>query len=101
MRPFDSLAFAQDHSTRPQHRAFLHLRIATAVTLIFAAAAMVFFAAHPSSVVAQSTGAEVFLKPKPLPPKKNSTALAATAAPVAGSPWQLLTNQPPVLDYAD
>src|SRR5437763_16655227 len=37
----------------------------------------------------------------PLPPKKGSTALTATAAPAAGSPWQLLTNQPPVLDYAD
>src|SRR4029077_14395754 len=106
--PANSLKFnslSAKHMKTPhwftRNRAFLRLRIATAVTLIFAAAAMVFFAAHPSSVVAQSTGAEVFLKPKPLPPKKNSTALAATAAPVAGSPWQLLNNQPPVLDYTD
>ena len=106
--PANSLKFnslSAKHMKTPhwftRNRAFLRLRIATAVTLIFAAAAMAFFAAHPSSVVAQSTGAEVFLKPKPLPPKKNSTALAATATLAAGSPWQLLTNQPPVLDYAD
>jgi hypothetical protein len=46
---------------------------------------------------------------KPLPPKKTltvtaSAALAAAAAPAAASvagTWQLLTNQPPVLDPVD
>ncbi len=87
-----------------RNRALSHLRIATAVTLIFAAAAMAFFTAHPSIVVAQSAGAQAFPMPMPLPPippKKGPTALAATAAPAVGSPWQLLKNQPPVLDYVD
>jgi hypothetical protein len=66
-----------------------------------AATALAFFAAHPSSVVAQSADEQAFAKLIPLPPKKGPIALAATAAPAAGSPWQLLTNQPPVLDYAD
>src|SRR5438270_8339092 len=84
-----------------RNRALSHLRIATAVMLLLAATAMVFFAAHPSNVVAQSADAQALPKLMPLPPKKGPTALAATAAPVAGSPWQLLTNQPPVLDYFD
>ena len=42
-----------------------------------------------------------FPPPKPLPPRKNLATIAASAnAPVA-SPWLKLTNQPPVLDYAD
>ena len=46
--------------------------------------------------------AQSFPKLKPLPPKKDATAVAATPAALApGSPWQLLTNQPPVLDYTD
>jgi hypothetical protein len=48
-------------------------------------------------------GAQSFPPLKPLPPKKNanaaSTRAALSAAPT--SPWQLLTNQPPVLDYVD
>ena len=43
-----------------------------------------------------------FPPPKPLPPHKSVTSAAAllpTAS--AASPWQLLNNQPPVLDYAD
>jgi hypothetical protein len=46
-------------------------------------------------------GAQSFPKLKPLPPKKDATALAATPVLAPGSPWQLLTNQPPVLDYTD
>src|SRR6266480_3138502 len=84
-----------------RNRAPSHLRIATAVTLIFAATAMAFFAAGLSSVVAQSAGEPALPKPKPLPPKKGATVLAATSPFAPGSPWQLLTNQPPVLDYAD
>src|SRR6516225_5537791 len=43
---------------------------------------------------------------KPLPPKKNhASAIAAGAGAAAAaaplSPWQLLPNQPPVLDYVD
>jgi len=38
---------------------------------------------------------------KPLPPKKDATILKATPALAPNSPWQLLTNQPPVLDYFD
>jgi len=82
-------------------RSLSPLRIATAVTLIFAAAAMAFFAAGLSRAVAQSADAPALPKPKPLPPKKGATALAATSLLASGSPWQLLTNQPPVLDYAD
>ena len=45
--------------------------------------------------------AQSFPRLKPLPPKKDATALNATPTLAAGSPWQLLTNQPPVLDYTD
>ena len=83
------------------NRALSHLRIATAVTLIFAAAAMAFVAVRPSSAIAQSTGAQAFPKPMPIPPKKGAIRPAATPTLAPGSPWQLLTNQPPVLDYAD
>ena len=40
--------------------------------------------------------------PKPLPPHKSVTS-AAALLPTSGaaSPWQLLNNQPPVLDFAD
>ncbi|HEY0766437.1 MAG TPA: kelch repeat-containing protein, partial [Steroidobacteraceae bacterium] len=49
---------------------------------------------------------------KPLPPKKTTSAVAAVAAALpanagaatasaASSPWQMLPNQPPVLDYID
>src|SRR6266513_1882782 len=83
------------------NRALSHLRIATAVTLIFAAAAMAFVAFRPSSAIAQSTGAQAFPKPMPIPPKKGAIRPAATPTLAPGSPWQLLPNQPPVLDYAD
>ncbi len=83
------------------NRALSHLRIATAVTLILAAAAMAFVAVRPSSAIAQSTGAQAFPKPMPIPPKKGAIRPAATPTLAPGSPWQLLTNQPPVLDYAD
>ena len=53
-----------------QNRALSHLRIATAVALIFAAVAMGSFAARPSSAVAQSTGAQSFPRLKPLPAEK-------------------------------
>ncbi|TLY75424.1 MAG: hypothetical protein E6K43_05300 [Gammaproteobacteria bacterium] len=50
----------------------------------------------PSLVNAQ------FPPPKPLPPHKNVTSAAALLpTPSAASPWQLLNNQPPVLDYAN
>jgi len=87
-----------------RNRALSHLRIATAVTLIFAAAAMAFVALRPSSAIAQSAGAQAFPKPNPIPPippKKNARLLAAVPALAPNSPWQLLTNQPPVLDYTD
>jgi hypothetical protein len=78
-----------------------HLRIAAAVTLISAAAAVAFVAVRPSSAIAQSTGAQAFPTLKPLPPKKDAIRTAAIPTLAPGSPWQLLTNQPPVLDYAD
>jgi len=44
-------------------------------------------------------------RPKPLPPKKSTTAAAkivhSNAPALAAPSWQLLTNQPPVLDYVD
>src|SRR5882757_7730680 len=38
---------------------------------------------------------------KPLPPKKDASALKAPTTAAPNSPWRLLTNQPPVLDYTD
>jgi hypothetical protein len=38
---------------------------------------------------------------KPLPPKKDASALKAPTTVAPNSPWQMLTNQPPVLDYTD
>ena len=81
-----------------QNRSLSHLRIATAVALIFAAVAMGLFAARPSSAAPPSTGAQAFPKLKPLPPKKDTSILKATHALAPDSPWQLLTNQPPILD---
>src|SRR5262245_58872601 len=46
-------------------------------------------------------GAQSFPRLKPLPPKKDATALKAAFALAPDSPWQLLTNQPPVLDPVD
>jgi hypothetical protein len=46
-------------------------------------------------------GAQSFPKLKPLPPKKDATVLKAIPALAPETPWQLLTNQPPVLDYTD
>src|SRR5207247_2774484 len=45
--------------------------------------------------------AQFFPTLKPLPPKKEATVLKATPALAPDSPWKLLTNQPPVLDYTD
>ena len=46
-------------------------------------------------------GAQSFPRLKPLPPKKHASVLKATPALAPDSPWQLLTNQPPVLDPTD
>ena len=46
-------------------------------------------------------GAQTLRPLKPLPPKKNARGFAAPASVAANSPWQLLTNQPPVIDYTD
>ncbi len=79
-----------------------YLRIAVTVVLILAAGIMAFFATFaPTAGLAE---AQISPKPMPLPPippKKGARALAATAALAPNSPWQLLTNQPPVLDYTD
>src|SRR5436190_13291554 len=77
-----------------------HLRIAATMVLIFAAAMALFAAFVPTAGVA-----EVQISPKPMPfppipPKKGARTLA-TPALAPDSPWQLLTNQPPALDYAD
>jgi hypothetical protein len=46
-------------------------------------------------------GAQSFPRLSPLPPKKDARVFKATPALAPGSPWQLLTNQPPVLDYTN
>ena len=47
-------------------------------------------------------GAQSFPRLKPLPPHKDATAVAAVAATsTPSSSWQLLTNQPPVLNYVE
>jgi len=79
------------------------MRIATAVALIFAATAMAFVAVRPSSAIAQSASTQALPESNPilpLPPKKGATRPAAPAL-APNSPWQLLTNQPPVIDYTD
>jgi len=48
--------------------------------------------------------AQSFPTLKPLPPRKGGAfgrAAAFAAAPASPSPWQKLTNQPPLLDYFD
>src|SRR5438477_2111091 len=46
-------------------------------------------------------GAQGLRPLKPLPPKKHAREFTAAAALAPNSPWQLLTNQPPVIDYTD
>ena len=46
-------------------------------------------------------GAQSFPRLNPVPPKKDARVFKATPALAPGSPWQLLTNQPPVLDYTN
>src|ERR1700758_5678023 len=45
--------------------------------------------------------AQSFPTLKPLPPRKGAFARAALSAAGPSSPWQKLTNQPPLLDYFD
>src|SRR5438552_12423139 len=51
--------------------------------------------------IAGAQSFQSFPRLKALPPKKDATVLKATPALAPNSPWQLLTNQPPVLDYFD
>lgn len=86
-----------------QNRVFPQLRIAAAVLLTFAAT-IALLAAFNST--AGTAGAQTAPKPMafpPIPPKKNAPSLAAAASALAASssPWQLLKNQPPVLDYTN
>src|SRR5215467_11101333 len=45
--------------------------------------------------------AQSFRTLKPLPPQKGAFARAALSTASPSSPWQKLTNQPPLLDYFD
>jgi hypothetical protein len=45
--------------------------------------------------------AQSFRTPKPLPPKKSAKGFAAPSSLSPNSPWQMLRNQPPVIDYTD
>ena len=51
--------------------------------------------------IAGAQSFQSFPRLKALPPKKDATVLKASPALAPDSPWQLLTNQPPVLDYID
>jgi hypothetical protein len=51
--------------------------------------------------IAGAQSFQSFPRLKALPPKKDATVLKASPALAPNSPWQLLTNQPPVLDYFD
>src|SRR3989475_5550602 len=66
---------------------FIHLKTIVVVFVLLA---------WPDIASAQS-----FPRLKPLPPKKDASALKATPALAPSSPWQLLTSQPPVIDYTD
>src|SRR5262245_17406760 len=78
------------------------LSIATAVALIFAAAALALFAAFkPTMGFADAQVLPRSMPFPPIPPKKGARSLATTPPLAPNSPWQLLTNQPPVLDYTD
>ncbi len=84
------------------NRMLSHLRIAAATVLIFAAVTLAFFVAFTPT--AGRADAQVGPKPMPIPPippKKDTHAVAAMSALAPSSPWQLLNNQPPVLDYTD
>src|ERR1700758_3709057 len=70
------------------------------------AVALIAWLVWPGLAGAQS--AQSFPRLKPLPPKKDPTTFAAAIAAAAAkassstpSPWQTLTNQPPLLDYFD
>ena len=52
-------------------------------------------------VSANLADAQFLARLKPLPPRKDASALKSFPALAPTSPWQLLTNQPPVLDYTD
>jgi hypothetical protein len=72
----------------------------TNCALIVLAVSFIWMLACPEFASAQS-----FPRLKPLPPKKkHASAMASGTAAVAALPlspsWQLLTNQPPVLNYA-
>jgi hypothetical protein len=57
-----------------------------------------------AALVAGRAAAQSFPLLKPLPPKKtliHAAALTANTANTSTSPWQQLTNQPPVLDPVD
>jgi hypothetical protein len=77
-------------------------RIMAAVLLFFAAAAMALFATFaPTASLAQAQISPRAMPLPPIPPKKGSRAIVASAVLAPNSPWQLLTNQPPVIDYTD
>ena len=90
-----------ENSSLVYSKSRLRLRIATAVTLIFAAAAMGVLRGPPLASSRSPPARRLFLQAKALPPKRNLNCPRRTATLAAGSPWQLLTNQPPVLDYFD
>jgi hypothetical protein len=77
------------------------LRIAAAVVLTFAASVALFAAFAPTAGRADAQVSPKAMAIPPIPPKKNASALAATSVFAANSPWQLLKNQPPVVDYTD
>src|SRR5215467_16022058 len=50
---------------------------------------------------ASLANAQFLRRLKPLPPKKDASALEAPTTVAPNSRWRLLTNQPPVLDYTE
>ena len=57
-----------------------------------------------ATLVAGHAAAQSFPLLKPLPPKKSlihAAAVSANSLAASSSPWQMLTNQPPVLDPVD
>jgi hypothetical protein len=85
------------------NRILSYLRLSAALVLTYGAALALLAAFTSTTGVAVAQASPKPAAFPPIPPKKNASSRTATAAALAApsSPWQLLNNQPPVLDYTN